>query len=111
MDATGPAGLRVGELRRARRAFVLAQHPDRGGDPAAFAAGLAHFALLLDLAGPVPATRPGAAADPLGAGTHGPPAAAPPRVVIVRRARGSAGWLRRLTRALTRGRHPGRHLR
>jgi hypothetical protein len=27
--------------RRARREFIRAHHPDRGGDPAAFAAGLA----------------------------------------------------------------------
>ena len=26
--------------RSARRAFILAHHPDRGGDPAAFIAGL-----------------------------------------------------------------------
>ena len=29
------------ERRRARREFIRACHPDRGGDPAAFAAGLA----------------------------------------------------------------------
>lgn len=31
------------QLRRERRAFVAAHHPDRGGDPAAFAAGLARL--------------------------------------------------------------------
>ena len=29
--------------RRARREFIRTQHPDRGGDPAAFAAGLAAY--------------------------------------------------------------------
>jgi hypothetical protein len=29
--------------RRARREFIRAHHPDRGGDPDAFAAGLAAF--------------------------------------------------------------------
>ena len=29
--------------RRARREFIRAHHPDRGGDPAAFAAGLAEL--------------------------------------------------------------------
>lgn len=31
------------ERRRARRAFVREHHPDRGGDPTAFADGLARF--------------------------------------------------------------------
>ncbi len=40
--------------RRDRREFIRTRHPDRGGDPAAFAAGLAE----LDLAPvPVPAAR------------------------------------------------------
>ena len=30
--------------QRARREFIRTQHPDRGGDPAAFAAGLAAYA-------------------------------------------------------------------
>ena len=41
-----PAGYRVPEpagTRRAFRAFVRAQHPDRGGDPAVFAAGVAAY--------------------------------------------------------------------
>ncbi len=29
--------------RRARREFIRAHHPDRGGDPGAFAAGLAAY--------------------------------------------------------------------
>jgi hypothetical protein len=40
-----PAGADAGrdELRRARRRFVRDNHPDRGGDPVAFACGLAAF--------------------------------------------------------------------
>ena len=41
-----PAGYRVPEpagTRRAFRAFVRAHHPDRGGDPAVFAAGVAAY--------------------------------------------------------------------
>ncbi len=34
------AQMRVAELRRVRRAFVCQAHPDRGGDPAVFRAGL-----------------------------------------------------------------------
>jgi len=37
-----PAGYRNG-TRRAFRAFVRAHHPDRGGDPAVFAAGVAAY--------------------------------------------------------------------
>ena len=32
-----------GARRRARREFIRTHHPDRGGDPARFAAGLAEF--------------------------------------------------------------------
>lgn len=32
-----------GAWRRARREFIRTHHPDRGGDPAHFAAGLAEF--------------------------------------------------------------------
>lgn len=77
------------DLRRARRAFVAAQHPDRGGDPTAFAAGLAHFALLLDRADHL---QPGAL----------------PRVVVLRRPTGVLGWLRHLTRLATRRDRPRR---
>lgn len=41
-----PAGYRVPDsagTRRAFRAFVRAHHPDRGGDPAVFAAGVAAY--------------------------------------------------------------------
>ena len=65
------------ERRRALRAYVRRNHPDVGGDPAAFAAGLA--ALRSDLhAGPITTTRTG-----------------PARVVVVR-SRGPRAWLRRL---------------
>jgi hypothetical protein len=67
------------ERRRAIREYVRRHHPDVGGDPAAFAAGLA--ALRSGPAGP---------RDP------GPPAA--PRVTVVR-SRGPRSWLRRLTGA------------
>ena len=40
--------------RRARREFIRTHHPDRGGDPGAFAAGLAAYDRLPD---PGPATR------------------------------------------------------
>ena len=33
----------VEDLRRARRTFIRAHHPDRGGDPEQFVAGLARF--------------------------------------------------------------------
>jgi hypothetical protein len=39
--------------RRARREFIRAHHPDRGGDPAAFAAGLAELDQSL-AGGPAP---------------------------------------------------------
>jgi hypothetical protein len=39
------------EQRAAFRAFVREHHPDRGGDPEAFVAGLARF-------GPVPSVTP-----------------------------------------------------
>lgn len=59
--------------RRARRAYIRAHHPDRGGDPAAFAAGLA----ALDRA----------------------PAGVPPaRVVVI----ADTPWLVSLVRALAR---------
>ena len=70
-DATGqvPArrAARRGELvddeqsrRRARREFIRAHHPDRGGDPAAFAAGLAE---LDQLPADAPAARVVVVAD------------------------------------------------
>jgi hypothetical protein len=33
------------EQRRARRAYIRARHPDRGGDPSAFITGLTRFDL------------------------------------------------------------------
>lgn len=67
MTIQAPPRRRSDEVRRARRAFVRDHHPDRGGDPADFIAGLARF-------------------DRTGA-----------EVVFVRRPRGVAGlyaWLR-----------------
>jgi hypothetical protein len=46
--------------RSVRREFIRAHHPDRGGDPAAFAAGLAE---LDQFAAGWPATRVVVAAD------------------------------------------------
>lgn len=54
--------------RRRRRAFALAHHPDRGGDPSTFIAGLA-------------ALRQGRPAEPDGV------------PVVYRRRRGLAGWI------------------
>lgn len=69
------------QLRSARREFVRSQHPDRGGDPASFQAGLAEFDRRLR-----------ALEDPVG----------PPRVVVVaRRPRGLSGWLGPLLAQLT----------
>ncbi|MDI2126338.1 hypothetical protein [Yinghuangia seranimata] len=49
------------ELLREYREFVRTQHPDRGGDPEEFVAGLTRYRALLspDGAGPVPASRTG----------------------------------------------------
>lgn len=69
MTIQAPPRRRSDEMRRARRAFVSDHHPDRGGDPADFIAGLAQF-------------------DRTGAG---------PEVVFVRSPRGVArlyAWLR-----------------
>ncbi len=42
MDEQVGGGL-TDEQRAAYRSFVRTHHPDRGGDPAVFVAGLAHF--------------------------------------------------------------------
>jgi len=82
------------EERRAFRAFVRVSHPDVGGDPAAFAAGLAAFGR-----GAVPARRPSACCSPTG---RDPRFDAP--VIVVRRPRGLArAW------AWARRRHAVRH--
>ena len=62
------------EQRRIVRAYVRCYHPDVGGDPAAFAAGLTALRAQLRL--------------------DGPPAGAD-RVIIVR-SRGPRAWLRRM---------------
>jgi hypothetical protein len=68
------------DVRRLRREFVLAHHPDHGGDPVVFIDGLARLTAELRIA------------------------QAPPRIVVVRR----LPWHRRLTvlprRLLTRRR-------
>lgn len=77
----GEAGeWRVNETERRRRQFIRAHHPDRGGDPDEFMAGLRAF----------------------GAGQASPDL--PPRVVVVRHRR----WLARLVIAVARSRHRGR---
>jgi hypothetical protein len=43
--------------RRARREFIRAHHPDRGGDPAAFVAGLAAYDQPTTSAAAAPAAR------------------------------------------------------
>ena len=63
-DAAGAAA----DERRRRRAFALAHHPDRGGDPETFIAGLAALR----------SGRPPEAGDV---------------PVVYRRRRGIAGWL------------------
>ncbi|HLI37305.1 MAG TPA: hypothetical protein VKV80_08180 [Streptosporangiaceae bacterium] len=87
------------EERQAFRAFVRASHPDVGGDPAAFAAGLAAFGR-----GAAPARWPSVRCSPAGQS----PAGRDPRfdapVIFVHRPRGLAGawvWARR--------RHAARH--
>ncbi|PRY50651.1 hypothetical protein LY71_103215 [Geodermatophilus tzadiensis] len=70
----GPAPDDARARRRAERAWIRTHHPDVGGDPAAFAAGLA-------------ALRAG----------HLPASDAPPRPrVTVVRSRGPRAWLRHL---------------
>lgn len=43
LEQVGPGPAPRADLRAARRAFVRAHHPDVGGDPEAFRAGLATF--------------------------------------------------------------------
>jgi len=65
---------------RRRREFIRAHHPDRGGDPEVFMAGLRRFDAVPEQPGP----------EPL------------PRVVVFAR----RGWLIRLITALTQWVHP-----
>lgn len=73
------------EVRRARRAFVRLSHPDRGGDPLAFAEGLARFDRLL-------------------AGPHATRAPGQVRVTVVRRSPWHVRWLRYVSGRVTRQR-------
>jgi len=70
----------VNETERRRRQFIRAHHPDRGGDPDEFMAGLRAF----------------------GAGQAPPDL--PPGVVVVRHRR----WLTRLVIAVARSLHHGK---
>jgi hypothetical protein len=74
--------------RGAFRRFVLANHPDRGGDPETFLAGLARF-------------RRGAVTGSAGASST------PPNVVFYKRVRG----FKRLTGHWHRPHRTGRHRR
>jgi hypothetical protein len=69
-----------GGAERRRREFIRAHHPDRGGDPEVFMAGLRQFDTAPEQPGPEPLPRV---------------------VVIVHR-----GWLIRLITALTQWMHP-----
>ncbi len=53
------------ELLREYREFIKTRHPDRGGDPAEFVAGLVRYRALLSSGGaePGPAKRPPAASE------------------------------------------------
>lgn len=73
------------EPGRRRREFIRAHHPDRGGDPEVFIAGLRRLEAESE--------QPGL--EPL------------PRVVVVAR----RAWLIRLTTALARRVHPGETVR
>jgi hypothetical protein len=76
------------EQRAAYRAFVKAHHPDRGGDPEAFVAGLAEFEKVAAQrpAAPPPTPAPPAPAAPLPVGVR--VAIALIRTVRAHRARG-----------------------
>ncbi len=71
--------------RRRRREFICAHHPDRGGDPDVFMAGLRRF----------DAESEQRRVEPL------------PRVVVV----AHRAWLKRLVTALARRAHPGERVR
>ena len=74
---------RSADERRRRRAFALAHHPDRGGDPETFITGL----------------------DALGRAGDGGPGEGGHAPSVYRRPRGLAGWL-----GLGRPRPPSRNL-
>jgi hypothetical protein len=50
-------------LLRQYREFIREMHPDRGGDPAEFVAGLERFRALIDAAAPPARPRAGRAAE------------------------------------------------
>ncbi len=77
------------QLRRQRRAFVAEHHPDRGGDAAAFVAGLARL-------------------DQQAEALSLPPSLSRPRVTGVPRTRGLRGLVRRLQSARRRRHAPPR---
>ncbi|MCF2533039.1 hypothetical protein [Yinghuangia soli] len=60
-----PDDLERRELLREYREFIKTRHPDRGGDPAEFVAGLVRYRALLapGAAGPVPGQGAPAAAE------------------------------------------------
>lgn len=86
--------------RRLRREFIRTRHPDRGGDPAEFVAGLA--ALDADVrssdrqSGAAPSRDAGSPLDPL------------PRVFVVARQPWPRSLVTRLLHRITRRRGPTR---
>ncbi|MYS81686.1 hypothetical protein [Embleya scabrispora] len=59
----GPGDDARRQLLREYREFIRASHPDRGGDPEEFVAGLERYRALIDAAGPPAPVRSGAAAE------------------------------------------------
>ena len=83
--AAMPLGGQVDEAERQRRDFIRAHHPDRGGDPDVFVAGLRSFGM--DQEG---TPQPG------------------PRVVVVRRRPWPTRMVIAVARRLCHGRRPPR---
>jgi hypothetical protein len=59
----GPGGDERRQLLREYREFIRTNHPDRGGDPDEFVAGLERLRALLDAAAPVATHLSGGAAQ------------------------------------------------
>jgi hypothetical protein len=59
----GPGGDERRELLREYREFIRANHPDRGGDPAEFVAGLERLRALMDAITPDTTHLSGTAAE------------------------------------------------